>query len=120
MAKRREPDIDEATVLFEVVLPELCQRHAAVLERVGPSRRVELRLRTRAQRSWVVQGGPGPWVRRGQVESGSPDLVITMTPELVHAVVHGCELDLDAAIAAGQLELEGNLQFLSDLGIDLG
>ena len=117
--KRDAPDIDEATVFFEVVLPQLCEKYAEALQQMGAEREIELRLRARPPRAWVVQGGEGPWVRRGQVESGEPDMVVTFSEDLVKLVVNGGEPDLNEAVNSGHLEIGGNKEVLTALGFDL-
>ena len=117
--KRDAPDIDEATVFFEVVLPQLCEKYADALRQLGPDREIELQLRARPPRAWVGKGGEGPWVRRGQVEDGEPEMVIAMSEDLIKLVVHGGEPDLNEAITSGHLEIGGNREVLAALGIDV-
>lgn len=109
--------LSEADVLFELFLPVLCQGRARALQSFKGV--IEFRLTGADPRAWTLRGGDGPWVTRGAPEGGG-DVRISVTPEIVAALVQGREPNMDAAVAAGEVRFDGDLKVLDGFGMMMG
>ena len=110
-AAAKADDFDEATVFFEVVLPQLCLKIGSLMRRLPIT--AEFQLRARPPRAWTVRGGEPPWVTRGEAPDAA--IHIGMSPDFVRLVVHGGNADIETAMAAGQLTIDGDLSAIKDM-----
>lgn len=103
------PKLTEADVLFELFLPLLCESRAEAMAHFKGC--VHFFMRAEEPRSWTVTGGAKPWLRRGMGER-RPDVIVSVSEELVRDLVRGNEASLATAFADGKLAVKGDLKVL--------
>lgn len=110
------PKLTEADVLFELFLPMLCESKAEAMAHFKGE--IYFFMRAEEPRSWTLKGGKKPWLKRGPGER-LPDVVVTVTEDLVRDLVQGREPDLEEAVRDGRLGMKGNIEILQAFDMTL-
>lgn len=111
-----KPKLTEADILFELFLPMMCtERHQALALFKG---KVELHMfGGETHRVWNLTGGKPPWIQRGEIDGAN--LTVEIHADLVKAIVHGEEPDLEAAADQGLVRVGGDPKILKSLDFSL-
>ena len=108
--------LTEADVLFELLLPLLCDAHGEAMARFKGH--IEFHMTSEPPRVWHVSASPKPWVKRGSAPRPA-DVIVVMSQALVEGLAQGRDVDLERAVAQGSLVVHGDLKVLQAFELSL-